>query len=104
MLTGVSRGFERTLEIVGVGYRAEVSGSTVVFHLGYSHPISFELPAGIEAREEKGNKVVLSGIDKELLGETAARMRALRKPEPYKGKGVRYAEETIRRKAGKSAK
>ncbi|MCF8061534.1 MAG: 50S ribosomal protein L6 [Deltaproteobacteria bacterium] len=103
MVTGVSQGFERTLEIVGVGYRAEVSGGTVVFHLGYSHPIRFELPAGIEAREEKG-KVVVSGIDKELVGETAARMRALRKPEPYKGKGVRYSEEMIRRKAGKSAK
>ncbi len=103
MVTGVSQGFERILEIVGVGYRAEVSGRTVVFQLGYSHPINFELPPGIEAREEK-QKVILNGIDKELLGQTAAKMRALRKPEPYKGKGVRYIEETIRRKAGKSAK
>ena len=103
MVTGVSQGFERTLEIVGVGYRAEVAGGTVTFHLGYSHPIPFPLPAGIEAREEKG-KVILNGIDKELLGETAAKMRALRKPEPYKGKGVRYSDETVRRKAGKSAK
>lgn len=103
MVTGVSQGFERVLEIVGVGYRAEVSGRTVVFQLGYSHPINFELPQGIEAREEK-QKVILNGIDKELLGQTAARMRALRKPEPYKGKGVRYAGETIKRKAGKSAK
>lgn len=103
MVTGVSKGFERTLEIVGVGYRAEVSGGTVVLNLGYSHPIHFELPAGVEAREEKG-KITVSGIDKELVGETAARMRALRKPEPYKGKGVRYSDETVRRKAGKSAK
>ncbi len=103
MVTGVSNGFERTLEIVGVGYRAEVSGETVVFNLGYSHPIHFPLPQGIEAREEKG-KITLSGIDKELLGETAAKMRALRKPEPYKGKGIRYSDETVRRKAGKSAK
>ncbi|MFO7783995.1 MAG: 50S ribosomal protein L6 [Thermodesulfobacteriota bacterium] len=103
MVTGVSRGFERILEIVGVGYRAEVSGRTVVFQLGYSHPINFELPPGIDAREEK-QKVILNGIDKELLGETAAKMRALRKPEPYKGKGVRYVEEIVRRKAGKSAK
>ncbi len=103
MVTGVSRGFERVLEIVGVGYRAEVSGNTVVFHLGYSHPINFELPQGIEAREEK-QKVILNSIDKELLGQTAAKMRGLRKPEPYKGKGVRYAGEVIRRKAGKSAK
>lgn len=103
MVTGVSQGFERILEIVGVGYRAEVSGRTVVFQLGYSHPINFELPAGVDAREEK-QRVILSGIDKELVGQTAAKMRALRKPEPYKGKGVRYAGETIRRKAGKSAK
>jgi large subunit ribosomal protein L6 len=103
MVTGVSKGFERVLEIVGVGYRAEVSGNTVVFQLGYSHPINFQLPPGVEAREEK-QKVILNGIDKELVGETAAKMRALRKPEPYKGKGVRYAEETVRRKAGKSAK
>jgi len=103
MVTGVSQGFERGLEIVGVGYRAEVTGRTAVFHLGYSHPIHFELPGGIDARVEK-TKVILSGIDKALLGETAARIRALRKPEPYKGKGVRYADEMIRRKAGKSAK
>lgn len=103
MVTGVSKGFERGLEIVGVGYRAEVNGRTATLHLGYSHPIEFELPEGIEARVEK-NRFVLSGISKELLGETAARIRALRKPEPYKGKGVRYENETVRRKAGKSAK
>lgn len=103
MVTGVSKGFERALEIVGVGYRAEVSGRTASFHLGFSHPIEMELPEGIEARAEK-NRFVLSGIDKALLGETAARIRALRKPEPYKGKGVRYENEIVRRKAGKSAK
>jgi len=103
MVTGVSAGYERALEIVGVGYRAEVAGRTAVFHLGYSHPINFALPDGIDARVDK-SKVVLSGIDKGLLGETAARIRALRKPEPYKGKGIRYENEVIRRKAGKSAK
>jgi len=103
MVTGVSQGFERALEIVGVGYRAEVTGRTVVFNLGYSHPIHFDLPDGIEARVEK-SKVFLSGIDRGVLGETAARIRALRRPEPYKGKGVRYVGEVIRRKAGKSAK
>ena len=103
MVTGVSKGYERALEIVGVGYRAEVSGRTAVFHLGYSHPINFPLPDGIEAKVEK-SKVILSGIDKGLLGQTAARIRALRKPEPYKGKGIRYENELIRRKAGKTAK
>jgi large subunit ribosomal protein L6 len=103
MVTGVSQGYERALEIVGVGYRAEVSGRTAVFHLGYSHPINFPLPDGIDAKVEK-TKVILSGIDKGLLGETAAKIRALRKPEPYKGKGIRYENEMIRRKAGKTAK
>jgi large subunit ribosomal protein L6 len=103
MVTGVSKGYERALEIVGVGYRAEVSGRTAIFHLGYSHPINFPLPEGIDARVDK-SKVVLSGIDKGLLGQTAARIRALRKPEPYKGKGIRYENEMIRRKAGKTAK
>jgi len=101
MVTGVSRGFERVLEIVGVGYRAELSGRAVTFHLGYSHPVVFELPAGIEGKVEK-TKVTLSGIDKELLGRTAAKIRGFREPEPYKGKGIKYAEEVIRRKAGKS--
>ncbi len=103
MVTGVSQGFERALEIVGVGYRAEVSGRTALLHIGYSQPINFELPEGIDARVEK-SRMVLSGIDRELLGETAARIRALRKPEPYKGKGIRYENETVRRKAGKSGK
>jgi large subunit ribosomal protein L6 len=101
MVTGVNKGFERVLEIVGVGYRAELSGRTATFHLGYSHPVVFELPDGINAQIEK-TKISLSGIDKELLGRTAAKIRSFRKPEPYKGKGIRYAGEIIRRKAGKT--
>lgn len=101
MVTGVTKGFEKALEIVGVGYRAELNGRTAVFSLGYSHPISFELPGGIDAKIEK-TKVLLSGIDKELVGMTAAKIRNLRIPEPYKGKGIKYADELIRRKAGKA--
>jgi len=101
MVTGVTKGFERVLEIVGVGYRAELKGRTAVFNLGYSHPIDFELPDGIDAKIEK-TKIILNGIDKELLGMTAAKIRGFRKPEPYKGKGIKYADEMIRRKAGKA--
>jgi large subunit ribosomal protein L6 len=101
MVTGVSAGFEKAMEIVGVGYRVEVSGKTAVFNLGYSHPVNFPLPDGIDAKAEK-TKLVLSGIDKELLGKTAASIRGLRPPEPYKGKGIKYSNETIRRKAGKT--
>ncbi len=101
MVTGVTKGFERVLEIVGVGYRAELQGRTAVFNLGYSHPINFDLPEGIDARIEK-TKVIVSGIDKELVGMTAAKIRNFRKPEPYKGKGIKYEEERIRRKAGKA--
>lgn len=101
MVTGVSHGFERVLEIVGVGYRAELSGRTATFHLGYSHPIDFELPKGVEAKIEK-TKITLKSIDKELLGKTAAKIRSFRKPEPYKGKGIKYADEIVRRKAGKT--
>lgn len=101
MVTGVSKGFERTLEIVGVGYRAELSGRVVTFHLGYSHPVVFELPQGIDGKIEK-TRITLTGIDRELLGRTAAKIRSFRKPEPYKGKGIKYIEEFIRRKAGKS--
>ena len=101
MVTGVTKGFERVLEIVGVGYRAELKGRTAVFNLGYSHPINFELPEGIDAKIEK-TKITLSGIDRELLGMTAAKIRGFRKPEPYKGKGIKYAGEMIRRKAGKA--
>jgi large subunit ribosomal protein L6 len=102
MVTGVSRGYERVLEINGIGYRAEAKGKSLVFNLGYSHPISFPLPEGITAAVEKNNVVKLAGIDKHLLGQTAARIRQLRPPEPYKGKGIKYAEEHIQRKAGKT--
>lgn len=101
MVTGVSKGFERVLEINGIGYRAEVQGNVINLNLGYSHPIGFELPEGISAEVEKNNIIKLSGIDKEELGQTAASIRKLRPPEPYKGKGIKYAEERIQRKAGK---
>lgn len=101
MVTGVTKGFERVLEISGVGYRAVVNGRTAVFNLGYSRPIDFELPDGVDAKIEK-SKIILTGIDKELLGMTASKIRNLRRPEPYKGKGIKYAEEIIRRKAGKT--
>jgi len=102
MLTGVSKGFDRVLEINGIGYRAELKGKSILFNLGYSHPINFELPDGVSASIEKNNVVKLSAIDKELLGRTAASIRQLRPPEPYKGKGIKYAEEYIQRKAGKT--
>ncbi len=101
MLTGVNEGFERVLEINGIGYRADLKGNCIVFNLGYSHPIDFDLPDGVSASIEK-NTVKLSGIDKELLGHTASAIRRLRPPEPYKGKGIKYAEERIQRKAGKT--
>lgn len=104
MVTGVSAGFTRVLEINGVGYRAEVSGTVLTLTLGKSHPVIFNLPSGIKAEVEKQTTLKLSGIDKELLGQTAAKIRSFRPPEPYKGKGVKYQEETIRRKAGKAAK
>lgn len=103
MVTGVSKGFERVLEINGIGYRAEVKGNVVDLNLGYSHPISFELPEGISAQVEK-NTIRLSGIDKEKLGFAASSIRKFRPPEPYKGKGIKYAEEHIVRKAGKTGK
>lgn len=101
MVTGVTEGFSRTLEINGIGYRAELKGKTLVLNLGYSHPIDFELPEGIDAKVEKTN-ITLSGIDKELLGHVAASIRRLRPPEPYKGKGIKYADEYIQKKAGKT--
>jgi large subunit ribosomal protein L6 len=102
MLTGVTKGFERQLEINGVGYKAEVKSGTLLLSLGYSHPIEYKLPEGISAKVDK-NTLILSGIDKEALGAAAAKVRSFRPPEPYKGKGVKYAEETILRKAGKTA-
>jgi len=102
LVTGVTSGFEKALDIVGVGYRAELSGNTATFHLGYSHPIIFELPDGIKAKIDK-TRITINGIDKELVGRTAAKIRGFRKPEPYKGKGIRYINETVKRKAGKTA-
>jgi len=101
MVTGVSKGFERKLEINGVGYRASVQGNTMNFELGYSHPIRYELPEGITAAVEKNVLITLNGTDKHRLGETAAKIRSFRPPEPYKGKGIKYQEEHIRRKVGK---
>lgn len=102
LLIGVTQGFTRQLEINGVGYRAEVKGDTVLLTLGFSHPIDFKLPAGVTAKVDK-QLLILSGIDKQLLGAAAAKIRSFRPPEPYKGKGVKYVEETIVRKAGKAA-
>lgn len=103
MIDGVTKGFQKKLEINGVGYRAAVSGQKLSLELGFSHTIEFLLPKGIEAKVEK-NVITIGGIDKQLVGETAARIRALRKPEPYKGKGIKYVDEIIRRKAGKVVK
>jgi large subunit ribosomal protein L6 len=102
MVHGVTQGFERKLEINGVGYRAEVKGKELELLLGYSHPIRYPLPAGITAAVDK-NIIILGGIDKQLLGLTAAKVRSFRPPEPYKGKGIKYVEETILRKVGKAA-
>jgi large subunit ribosomal protein L6 len=105
MVTGVSSGFTKVLLIEGVGYRAEMSGDNLVLFVGYSHPVTMVPPAGISyAVEERGRKVTVSGIDKELVGEIAAQIRKKRPPEPYKGKGIRYEKETVRRKAGKTGK
>ena len=100
-VVGVSQGFSKTLEIIGVGYKVAVKGSTIEMALGFSHPVLVDLPKGVEAKAE-GNKLTLSGADKELVGEMAAQIRRLRKPEPYKGKGIRYEGEQVRRKVGKS--
>jgi large subunit ribosomal protein L6 len=104
MVTGVTKGFERALEINGVGYRAELKGEVLNLSLGYSHPINFQLPDGITVEVDKMTKLLVKGIDKELVGQTAAKIREFRSPEPYKGKGVKYADETILRKAGKTGK
>jgi large subunit ribosomal protein L6 len=105
MVTGVTQGYEKKLEIVGVGYRVLSKGPTQLeFQLGYSHPIVFDAPEGITFSVEGPTKFGVSGIDKQLVGEVAANIRKLRKPEPYKGKGVRYAGEVVRRKVGKAGK
>lgn len=102
MAQGVSQGFSRVLEINGVGYRAEVKGQEIHITLGFSHPVVFPLPLGVAASVERQVIITLSSADRQLLGETAAKLRSLRPPEPYKGKGVKYREEVIRRKAGKA--
>lgn len=102
MVIGVSKGFERILEIHGIGYRAVLNDNRIEFNLGHSHPVNFDLPDGISATVDKKNVIRLTGIDKELLGHTAAAIRRLRPPERYKGKGIKYAEERILRKAGKA--
>ena len=101
MVTGVSKGFEKSLELVGIGYRAELQGNALHLTLGYSHPIHFELPEGIKASVDKQTKITIEGIDKQLVGETAAIIRGFKKPEPYKGKGIKYTDESVRRKIGK---
>jgi large subunit ribosomal protein L6 len=104
MVDGVSQGFQKKLEIQGVGYRAQVQGSNLILNVGYSKPVEIIPPAGIQMAVEGTTNVTVSGIDKELVGNTAARIRDVRPPEVYKGKGIRYAGEVVRRKAGKSGK
>ena len=103
-IQGVTEGYAKSLEVVGTGYRVAAKGSAVEFALGYSHSITVEPPAGITFEVEGNNKLTVKGIDKQAVGEVAANIRKLRKPEPYKGKGVRYSGEVVRRKAGKSGK
>jgi large subunit ribosomal protein L6 len=101
---GVTEGFKRELDIVGVGYRAEVKGKEVVFQLGYSHPVRFAIPQGIDiVVDAKSGHITITGIDKQKVGQVASEIRALREPDPYKGKGIKYTDEVIRRKAGKAA-
>lgn len=102
MVTGVTTGFEKKLEMVGVGYRAQMQGSKLVINIGFSHPVEVEPPVGIEFEVPAVTKITVKGIDKQLVGNTAADIRAIRKPEPYKGKGLRYENEVVRRKAGKT--
>jgi large subunit ribosomal protein L6 len=105
MVQGVSDGFEKRLQVEGVGYRADMSGKTLVLNVGYSHPVEFEPPADVSFTvEDRGKTVVVSGIDKQVVGEVSAKIRKIRPPEPYKGKGIRYEGEYVRRKAGKAGK
>jgi large subunit ribosomal protein L6 len=104
MVDGVSEGFQRRLEIQGVGYRAQVQGRNLILNVGYSKPVEITPPEGIQLAVETNTNVIVSGIDKEVVGNTAAKIRDVRPPEPYKGKGIRYAGEVVRRKAGKSGK
>jgi len=102
MISGVNQGFERNLEVNGIGYRAELSGKQIILNVGYSNPVAYELPEGITATVAKNNNIKLIGIDKQKVGLAAAAIRRIRPPKPYKGKGIKYAEEHIRRKAGKT--
>ncbi len=104
MVVGVTVGFKKDLEINGVGYRAEIAGKVLTLSLGYSHPVVYQLPDGIDVQIEKQTKLSVTGIDKQLVGSAAAKIRSYRKPEPYKGKGIKYADERIMRKAGKTGK
>lgn len=104
MVTGVTDGFKKQLEIKGVGYRAQLNGNVLSLSVGYSHPVDFELPNGISVELPKNTDIIISGIDKQEVGDFAANVRAVCKPEPYKGKGIRYIDEHVRRKAGKTAK
>ncbi len=104
MVTGTTTGFTKNLELIGVGYRAAVKGQDLDLQLGFSHPTALKIPQGIEVKVEKNTKVAIMGADKRLVGQFAAEVRSLRPPEPYKGKGVRYADEYVRRKAGKAGK
>lgn len=104
MVLGVSTGFTKTLELVGTGYRARLQGSKLILSLGFSHEVEYNIPVGLEIKLEDTNIILISGIDKQLVGQAAAVIRANKKPEPYKGKGVRYQGEVVRRKAGKAAK
>jgi large subunit ribosomal protein L6 len=99
---GVTEGFQKELEIVGIGYRAELKGKSVLFSLGFSHPIDFPIPLGINIAVDKQTRLIVSGIDKQKVGQTAATIRALRKPEPYKNKGIRYVGEVLKKKVGKT--
>jgi len=103
MVTGVTDGFTKKLEIIGIGYRAQAKGKILNLTLGFSHPVEFKLPDGVEAKVEQNTNVILTSADKQLLGQVAANIRKFRPPEPFKGKGIRYAGERIRRKAGKAA-
>jgi len=102
LITGVSQGFEKRLQLIGVGFRSTVTGNVLDLQIGYSHPTKLQIPSGIEIKVEKSNEIIVSGIDKQLVGQFAATIRAMRPPEPYKGKGIRYKDEHVRRKAGKS--
>ena len=104
MVIGVTEGYQKTLELVGVGYRAQLKGTKITLNLGYSHPVEIDAVAGIQFELPDANKIIVKGIDKQLVGAVAAEIRTWRKPEPYKGKGIRYSDEVVRRKEGKTGK